>query len=78
MPGNTAAHGDQMHKVINAMDVVPGRLTYSVTEAAGLLGIERDLAYELVRSGQLRTVRLGRRIVVPRGALDELLDRSAG
>ena len=52
-----------------------GKLTYSVVEAAGVLGIGKDLAYSLVRTGQLRTVRLGRRIIVPRHAIDELLSR---
>ncbi len=51
------------------------RLTYTVPEAAALLGISRDLAYGLVRVGKLRTVRLGRRIVVPKDALAELLDQ---
>jgi excisionase family DNA binding protein len=45
----------------------------SVTEAAGLLGISRDLAYELVARGELPSLRLGRRIVVPRRALESLL-----
>lgn len=54
------------------------RLTYSVVEAAGVLGIGKDLAYALVRSGQLRTVRLGRRIIVPRHAIEELLSRQPG
>ena len=51
-----------------------GRLVLSVTEAAGLLGISRGLAYELVARGELPSLRLGRRIVVPRGALEALLE----
>lgn len=51
------------------------RLTHSVVEAAGVLGIGKDLAYSLVRTGQLRTVPLGRRIIVPRHTVDELLSR---
>jgi excisionase family DNA binding protein len=46
-----------------------GRLVVSVTEAAELLGISRGLAYELARAGQLPSLRLGRRLVVPRAAL---------
>lgn len=45
------------------------RLAISVTEAAELLGISRALAYELVARGELPSVRLGRRLVVPRVAL---------
>jgi excisionase family DNA binding protein len=51
-----------------------GRLVLSVTEAAGMLGISRGLAYELVARGELPSLRLGRRIVVPRRALEALLD----
>ena len=47
--------------------------TISVEEAGRLLGISRGLAYRMAASGQLPTLRLGRRIVVPRPALDALL-----
>ncbi len=50
------------------------RLTYSVEEAAELLGISRNSAYEAVRKGELPTVRLGRRILIPRSRLETLLD----
>lgn len=49
-------------------------LTYSVTEAAQVLGISRTTAYECVRTGELRAVRLGRRLVVPKTAITALLD----
>lgn len=45
----------------------------SVAEAAELLGVSRALAYELVKRGELPSVRLGRRIVVPRRAVEQLL-----
>jgi excisionase family DNA binding protein len=45
------------------------RLTVSVTEAASMLGISRALAYELVARGEVPSVRLGRRVVVPVAAL---------
>ena len=48
--------------------------TLTVDEAAKLLGISRNLAYELVRLGQIPSVRLGRRIVVPRAALERVLE----
>jgi excisionase family DNA binding protein len=47
--------------------------TMSITEAADALGIGRTLAYELARTGELPTLRLGRRLVVPRRALQRLL-----
>jgi excisionase family DNA binding protein len=45
--------------------VTEGRLVVTVTEAAELLGISRGLAYELARVGQLPSLRLGRRLLVP-------------
>jgi excisionase family DNA binding protein len=50
------------------------RLTLSVAEAGELLGISRGLAYELVRKGKLPSLRLGRRLVVPRAALQAMLN----
>lgn len=47
--------------------------TMSVTEAARILGISRTTAYECVRSGDLPSVRLGGRIVVPTQAVERLL-----
>ncbi len=53
------------------------RLTFTVTESAEILGISRTTAYELVRSGALPCVRLGRRIVITRRTLEELLGTGA-
>lgn len=47
--------------------------TVSVADAARLLGISRSLAYECVRRGELPSIRLGARIVVPATAIDEIL-----
>ncbi|MCP4964577.1 MAG: helix-turn-helix domain-containing protein [bacterium] len=49
------------------------RLTVTVTAAAELPGISRGMAYGCVRTGELPSVRLGGRILVPRQSLDELL-----
>jgi len=52
----------------------PDRRTYTVVEAAGLLGISRSHAYNCVKSGELPSLRLRRRIVVPAHAIAALLD----
>ena len=36
-------------------------------------GIGRNTAYELIRSGQIRSIRIGRQIRIPRDALLEFL-----
>jgi excisionase family DNA binding protein len=56
------------------MTVIPGeRLTYTISEAATLLGVSRGVAYEAARTGELPTIKLGRRLLVPRARLLELL-----
>ncbi|MDP9335727.1 MAG: helix-turn-helix domain-containing protein [Actinomycetota bacterium] len=50
-----------------------GRLTFTVDEVALALGISRSSAYECAKRGDIPTVRLGRRIVIPRRAVRALL-----
>jgi excisionase family DNA binding protein len=50
-----------------------GRLTWTVTEAAKLLGISPTSAYEAARRGELPVRVIGRRMLVPRVALLRLL-----
>ena len=49
------------------------RRTYTVTEVAELLGISRSSAYQCVRRGEIPSLVLGRRVVVPRSAVERLL-----
>ena len=49
------------------------RLTYTLAEAAGRLGISTSLAYEAAHRGELPVCRIGRRMLVPRAALLRLL-----
>ena len=53
---------------------MPTKITFTVTEAAELLGISRSSAYGCVRRGEIPSLRLGRRVVVPRRAFEALLD----
>lgn len=48
--------------------------TYTVPEVALKLGIGRNAAYEGVRSGQIPSIRIGGRIVVPRPPIDRMLE----
>lgn len=54
-------------------DLLETRLTVTVPEAARLLSISRSTAYSAARAGQLPTVRMGRRLLVPTHALRDLL-----
>lgn len=48
-------------------------LTYSILEAARLLGLGRTAAYNAVQTGDLPTVRFGGLLRVPKAALERLL-----
>jgi len=49
------------------------RVTLTVPEAAQLLGISRNEAYLAVQRGELPARRIGRRILIPRVALERWL-----
>lgn len=54
--------------------VAPSRdpLLYSVTDAAHALGIGRTTMWRMVQNGEVPVVRVGRRVLVPREALETL------
>ena len=54
------------------MDV--DRETYTVPEAGKILGIGRSAAYEAARTGEIPTIRIGKRVLVPVVALRRLLE----
>ena len=51
------------------------RATLTVEEAARILGIGRASAYNAAKSGDLPTIRIGGRLLVPRARLDALLGK---
>ncbi|MGP8182083.1 MAG: helix-turn-helix domain-containing protein [Acidimicrobiales bacterium] len=65
-PGSGSAAG--------AVAPVENRLVYTVEEAASLLGISRSFAYEAVQHGDIPSMRIGKRILVPKAALERLLE----
>lgn len=56
-----------------AIAPVRERLTLTVEEAATLLGISRAFAYEAVNASTIPSIRIGRRILVPKAALNRLV-----
>lgn len=51
------------------------RLLLTVPEAAALLAIGRTTLYELVATGQLATVHIGRAVRIPRAELEAFISR---
>ena len=56
------------------MSMDTGRLTYTVDEASKMLGLSRNSAYEGVARGDIPSIRVGRRLIIPKAALDRLLE----
>jgi excisionase family DNA binding protein len=52
-------------------------MTYTVAEAAKLLRIGRNQAYEAINARELPSVKIGRRILIPRVALEQMLAKSS-
>lgn len=50
-------------------------LTLRVEDLMPILGIGRNTAYELVRSGQIRSIRIGRQLRIPKEAVQEYLSQ---
>lgn len=55
--------------------VTDERLILSITEAAKILKISRNMAYTLASQGKLPVIRLGKKLLVPRKGLNELLSK---
>ena len=52
------------------------RAAVSVEAAAVLLSVSRSMAWRMVNSGELRSVRAGKRVLVPMSAINEFLGDS--
>ena len=55
------------------MDERKTRQTLTIPEAAKALGIGRNQGYEAARRGELPTIKMGKRLLVPLAALDRML-----
>lgn len=51
-----------------------GRLTYSVPEAGAKIGLGKSASYEAARRGDIPTIRIGRKLLVPIQRLKRMLE----
>ena len=65
-----------MENKYRSLDDLP--VTLRVEELMKLLDIGRNTAYELVRSGRLRSIRVGRQIRIPKAEVLRFLNTHAG
>jgi excisionase family DNA binding protein len=56
--------------------MVPGALLVTIPEAARILAVGRSTVYELIGSGQLATVHIGRAVRVPVEELRDFVTRT--
>ena len=52
------------------------KLAYSIAEAAAALSLSRNAVKELIYTGKLKHVQVGRRKLIPRWALDQFLGQT--
>ena len=55
----------------HSFDELP--LTLRVEDLMPILNIGRNTAYELVRSGKIRSIRIGRQLRIPKDAIQDYL-----
>lgn len=65
------------HESSHPSEAAPVRQTLDIPEVARLLGCSRGTAYRAAREGKLPALRIGRRLVVPRHALERWLASAA-
>jgi excisionase family DNA binding protein len=54
------------------------RMTYSMEEVARLLGIGRNQAYQAAKRGDFPVIKVGKRLLAPKPALDRMLMLNGG
>lgn len=67
--------GKQLQSVKRGEQVT--RAAVSPDEAALMVGLSRSRIYQLIGSGELRSIKVGRRRLVPMSAISELLGEAA-
>ena len=52
------------------------RLTLTVNETAHILGLSRNSAYQGVLTGEIPHIKIGKRILIPRIAIEKMLSEA--
>jgi len=60
----------------NMGELPEGKLLLSVRDCVPILGVSRNLIYAACHRGELPTLRIGRRLLIPRRALEKLLSEA--
>lgn len=54
------------------------RQVLSVEQTAAVLGVHRSTIFELLKAGSLTSLKIGRRRLIPRAAIDDFVARATG
>jgi excisionase family DNA binding protein len=63
----------KVEKIAEPKPPLPERRTLSIKEAGAILGLSTQMAYAFAAKGEIPTIRLGKKLLVPKAALDRLL-----
>jgi excisionase family DNA binding protein len=63
-----------MHNLHARSTATPGELTYHPEELATKLNVSRQTVYKGLRAGTIPAIRLGKRFVIPRAAIEKWLE----
>ena len=63
---------------MNTSTTDAGRLNYSVPELARRLDLGTESVYEAIKRNEIPHLRIGRRIILPKSAIDEWLKSAGG
>jgi len=58
------------------MEETNERLTVTVREAAKLIGVSHVSLFNAINRGEFAHIRIGRRILIPRAALEKMLENA--
>jgi excisionase family DNA binding protein len=50
------------------------KLCVKVKEATAILGLPRNITYDLIKQGKLPMIKFGKRLLIPRAALEKMLE----
>jgi excisionase family DNA binding protein len=65
---------EEQHEQTESASAAVERLVYTVPEAGGLLGLSRNASYQAAKRGEIPTIRVGGRLIVPKVAFHRMLE----
>jgi len=66
---------DHVHEdIMSTIHDLPAPLAHRIPDACRRLGIGRSSLYELIRTGEVRTIKIGSRTLIPEAELQNVID----